>query len=572
MLVSLYIRDFGIVDEMQVDFKPGFNVITGETGAGKSIVIAAIQAACGGRVRSDQVRAGSEKAVVEAVFDLTAAPSVGQILRESGLDTGTSEDGLLLMTREISASGRSLCRLNGRPVPLSLYRTAGRGLVDLHVQNEQNSLLERENHARLLDRFGGQALMAVYREVVSIYRRWKEAAKKLEELTGHSLKRKERFEILSYQIAEIESARIAEGEEEELLAEKAVLSSAEKIKFLAERAHGLLRGGSELSPVLDTLAQAVSALKGVVAVDARLSNILSSVEEAFYQLEEAARELGDYCEGLEFSPQKLEEVEERLLTIKKIKKKYGQSVEEIISFKEAAQNELASLKRAEEEACATQSEIRELLENYRKAALVLTSSRTEAARRLEGAVAAELASLDMNGVKFKVIFTPVDGPSPQGAEEIEFFISPNPGEPLKPLSRVASGGEMARIMLALKVLLADVDGIPVIVFDEVDTGVGGGALKAIGEKMARLGEKCQVICVTHSARVASFARTHYKIEKQLLEDRAVSRLKLLDERERLLELARMLGGKEVTDITVKHALQMYESASGEKHGNGSNRV
>lgn len=572
MLVSLYIRDFGIVDEMQVEFGPGFNVLTGETGAGKSIVIGAIQAACGGRVRSDQVRAGSEKAVVEAVFDLAYAPYVGQVLKENGLDIDTSEDGLLLMTREISASGRSVCRLNGRPVPLSLYRTAGRGLVDLHVQNEQSSLLERESHAQLLDRFGGQELLGIYQEVSSIYQRWREAVKRQEELTGHPQKRCERMELLSHQIAEIESARIAEGEEEELAAEKLVLSSAGKIKSLAEHALGLLRGGGEAYPVLDTLARAVSSLRGIVAIDARLSDVLSSVEGAFYQLEEAARELGSYCEGIEFSPQRLEEVEERLLTIKKIKKKYGPSVKEIIGFKEAAQNELQSLKRAEEEIGALQREIEELLEEYRKAAQKLTSLRAEAASRLESAVAAELSSLDMNGVKFKVIFTPVDGPSPHGAEEIEFFISPNPGEPLKPLSRVVSGGEMARIMLALKVLLADADGIPVIVFDEVDTGVGGGPLKAIGEKMARLGEGRQVICVTHSARVASFARTHYKIEKQLLGDRVVSRLKLLDEKERLWELARMLGGKEVTDITVKHARQMYESASGEKPGSSRSQV
>ncbi len=570
MLVSLYIKDFGIVDEMQVDFKPGFNVLTGETGAGKSIIIGAIQAACGGRARSDQVRAGSEKAVLEAVFDLSAAPSIGQILEENGLDLDISEDGLLLMTREISAAGRSLCRLNGRPVPLGLYRTVGRGLVDLHVQNEQSSLLERESHGRLLDRFGGQELLASYHKVSTFYKRWKEATKRLEELTGSPQKRSERIELLRYQIAEIESAQIAEGEEEELASEKGVLVSAEKIKILAERAFCFLRGGGEAIPVLDTLAAAVSSLKGIVAIDARPTNILSTVEEAFYLLEEAARELGSYCEGLEFSPRRLDEVEERLSTIKMLKKKYGQSVAEINRFKEEAKKELASLLRAEEEVNAIQGEIGDLLDNYRKAAQILTSCRREAAGRLESAVAGELASLDMSGVKFKVVFTPVDGPSPRGAEEVEFFISPNPGEPLKPLSRVVSGGEMARIMLALKVLLADMDGIPVIVFDEVDTGVGGGALKAIGEKMARLGERRQVICVTHSARVASFARTHYKIEKELLENRAVSRLKLLNERERLFELARMLGGKEVTDITVKHAMQMYKSASGEKDRNSNN--
>ena len=559
MLQSIYIRNFGIINLVKMEFKTGFNVFTGETGAGKSIIIDALQVALGGRAYSSQIRTGAEKAIIRVAFYINGMSSIVLLLEEYGLEA--PEDDVLVLAREIVHSGRNTCRINGQVVPLGFYRNIGRSLADLHLQHEQTSLLDQERHRQLLDRFGGQKVSDALQKVSSIFLRWKEAHLKFEKLCSEAKERAERVDLLRYQVEEIEHAGLQPGEDEELSSEKNMLANTEKICEWAAQAYCLVyEGHIGQGSAVDLLAKAVDALKDLIALDRRPENILTVLESALYQVEDAARELACYRDGVEYSPQRLEAVDERLEQIRRIKKKYGKTIPDVLKYLDTAQNELAVLENVEEMVEEAGGELQNLEAAYDRAAGVLSAARKEAARALEEAVAKELLSLEMGRVKFRVAFSDIGGPSQHGAERVDFLISPNPGEPLKPLAKIASGGELTRIMLALKVLLAGVDEVPVLVFDETDTGIGGRALQAVAEKMAHLSEHHQVICVTHSAQVACYAKAHHKITKEFDGERTVTRVELLDSKERLEELARMLGGKDVTDITRRHAGELLQLA------------
>ncbi|MCL6634509.1 MAG: DNA repair protein RecN [Peptococcaceae bacterium] len=560
MLLNIFIKNFGIIDLLKMDFQPGFNVLTGETGAGKSIIIDALQIALGGRASAEQIRSGEEKAVIQAAFHAAEHGPVAALLEEQGV--AAPEDGILILAREIARSGRNMCRINGQVVPLAFYRNIGRRLADLHVQHEQSSLLDQEKHRRLLDRFGGPAVLEALAEVGELYSRWREACLRYEKLCNAAGERAGRLDLLRYQIEEIERANLRPGEDEELSAEKMVLANGEKISHLAARAYSLLyEGSSGQASALDLLAGAADALRNLAALDQRCEKILAALEGALYQVEDAARELAAYRDGVEYSPERLEAVEDRLEQIRRLKKKYGATITGVLQHLEEARGELAALENVEELSEAAGREVQELEAAYRRAAGLLSAARREAARLLEEAVAGQLLSLEMGRVEFRVAFTSLEEPSREGTERVDFLISPNPGEPLKPLAKIASGGELTRIMLALKVLLAEADEIPVLVFDEADTGIGGRALQALAEKLARLGERHQVICVTHSAQVASYARVHHRIVKEFEGGRTVTRVEALDPQGRLEELARMLGGRDVTGIARRHAGQLLRLAS-----------
>ncbi len=559
MLQSIYIRNFGIINLVKMEFKTGFNVFTGETGAGKSIIIDALQVALGGRAYCSQIRTGAEKAIIRVAFYINGMSSIVLLLEEYGLEA--PEDDVLVLAREIVHSGRNTCRINGQVVPLGFYRNIGRSLADLHLQHEQTSLLDQERHRQLLDRFGGQKVSDALQKVSSIFLRWKEAHLKFEKLCSEAKERAERVDLLRYQVEEIGHAGLQPGEDEELSSEKNMLANTEKICEWAAQAYCLVyEGHIGQGSAVDLLAKAVDALKDLIALDRRPENILTVLESALYQVEDAARELACYRDGVEYSPQRLEAVDERLEQIRRIKKKYGKTIPDVLKYLDTAQNELAVLENVEEMVEEAGGELQNLEAAYDRAAGVLSAARKEAARALEEAVAKELLSLEMGRVKFRVAFSDIGGPSQHGAERVDFLISPNPGEPLKPLAKIASGGELTRIMLALKVLLAGVDEVPVLVFDETDTGIGGRALQAVAEKMAHLSEHHQVICVTHSAQVACYAKAHHKITKEFDGERTVTRVELLDSKERLEELARMLGGKDVTDITRRHAGELLQLA------------
>ncbi|MDF9407464.1 MAG: DNA repair protein RecN [Pelotomaculum sp. PtaB.Bin013] len=561
MLINLYIKNFGLIDLLIVDLQNGLNIITGETGAGKSIIIEALQVALGGRAAAgEQIRAGSERMWIQATFDINNNKKVILMLEEQGV--GVPEDSILILTREINRSGKNVCRLNGQTVTLSCYRGIGRNLVDSHVQHEQHSLLDQNRHRELLDRFGGALVTDTLKEVTNLYSLWKETFNTFKKLSRNDEERVKQADLLRYEINEIEKIDPKPGEDEELASEKKVLVNAEKICLLAAESYSLIYEGTHgQAPVTDLLSKAMDLLKNLALLDEHTEHLYKSLESVFYQVEDAARELAVLNSKVEHDPQRLEAVEERLELLNNLKNKYAPTIPEIFDYLAKARDELEKLENKKELAATYAEELKKIEQSYMKAAEILSSRRLQAAEKLEEEVSRELVDLEMGRVKFQVVFTRVDGLSPGGAERVEFLISPNPGEPLKPLAKIASGGELSRIMLALKALLAEADDIPVIIFDEVDAGIGGRSLHAVAEKLAKISKHHQIICVTHAAQVASFASVHYRVRKEFDGERTVTKVDKLALPDRVDELARMLGGKEVTDISRRHARQMLSSAS-----------
>lgn len=559
LLVSLSIKNFAIIDDISMDFTEGLNVITGETGAGKSIIIDALELAVGGRASGEYIRIGEKKAFVQAVFDVANLPRIEDYLLSRGIDI--TEDKLLIMNRELARSGRNLCRINNQVVTLGVFRAVGENLVDMHGQHEQQSLLSRRRQQELLDGFGGESLLQMREMVARLYREWYAKKSELEKLETNARERARRLDMLEYQVREIDGAALQEEEEEDLLRERNFLVNAEKIASLAAEAHGLLyESTAGKNAAVDLMGRAVEVLEALCSLDTSMQPVKQSLENALYQVEDAARELNDYHEKIEFDPERLAVLEDRLELIKKLKYKYGDSVAEILRYREEAAAELENLKNYEERTQELQAGVEAAREEWEKAAKKLSKLREKAAQRIEKAVAGELKDLEMSGVKFKVLLEKNEKPSENGMELVEFFISTNPGEPVRPLAKIASGGELSRVILAVKALLASVDRVPTLVFDEVDTGVGGRALQSIAEKMAEIAAVRQVISITHAAQVASFARTHYCINKKAQKHSTKVLINRLEEEKRLDELARMLGGKEVGGMARKYARQMLERA------------
>ncbi|BCU81605.1 DNA repair protein RecN [Polycladomyces abyssicola] len=557
MLREMSIRHFAIIDHVRLTFDNGFHVLTGETGAGKSILIDAIGLLVGGRGSADFVRHGKGKAEIEGLFEVPAEHPVRDVLSELGIEP---EEDVLIIRREIAASGKSTCRINGRMVTLAMLKQVGERLLDIHGQHEHQSLLKPEEHVEWLDAFGGETVLAKRREYEVVYRKYRDLEREWQRLTVDEKEMAQRIDLLRFQQEEIAAAKLTEGEEEELELERKRLAHAEKIVQNASEAYEALYGERR---GLEHLHDALQALEEIAQVDESIRSVWEMVQSAYYQLEEAARELGTYRDQLEFDPDRLVEVEDRLHLIHQLKRKYGDSIRDILSFGERVQEELERLLNRDENKEALEAEMRKLRAELDQKADELTALRKQAARRLEERVEKELADLNMGATTFHVAFysseTP-NGLTPTGKDRIEFQIAPNPGEPLRPLAKIASGGELSRIMLALKTLFADVDHIPTLIFDEIDTGVSGRAAQAIAEKMVALGRKSQVLCITHLPQVACMADTHFYIYKEAESGHTQTHVEKLDRQGRTLELARMLGGVEVTDTTREHAQEMLQMA------------
>ncbi len=558
MLLNLLIKDFGIIENTLVDFSPGLNVLSGETGAGKSILVEAIQVVTGGRALSEYVRAGCDRAVVEAAVEARGLPEVAGLLAENGIP---AEDGeALILTREINRSGRNLCRINGRMVNLSLYREVGRRLVDIQGQNDQQLLFEPERQLHLLDAYGGEEVLGACAEVARVYRLCREARIALEDLRRRTADQARRQELINYQAGEIDGAGLRPGEDEELEAERNRLSAAEKISRLVADCYLDLYGGGPSASSLELTGRALKVLDRLVELDRTLSGVRETVSSALCQIEEACRELSRYIDGLEFYPARLEFVQERLDRLNRMKKKYGRTIDEILSYRREIAAELLEMEGREQEVELLQQEADSLSRKLEDLAHRLTGLRRQAAAALERDIARELGELEMAGAQFSIMFSERESIGDQGLERAEFFISTNPGEPVRPLSKVASGGETSRLMLAVKCILAEMEGIPTLVFDEVDTGIGGRTIRAVALKLHRLGRKRQVICVTHSPPVASLADTHLVIRKGEAGGRTRAGVFSLNERERIEEMARMLGGGKDDRAAMNHAKQMLEEA------------
>jgi len=562
MLKELNIKNFAIIDQLRVEFTAGLNVFTGETGAGKSIVVDALNLALGERASADLIRTGCQEAVVEAAFELNglATKEVKDLLGEQGIEMETGED--LIIRRVLATSGKNKVYINGSLANLATLSTLGATLADIHGQHEHQSLLSLERQMEMLDSFG--SLDTLRETLFQAYRRLQDIRKELAGLEAGERDRAQREDMLRFQKNEIEASQLKSGEDEALASEQKVLANSEKIAGLSRAADESLYSSDHA--VLTELKKAVTNLREIAAIDSRLAPVLELCEAGRAQIEEAAREVSAYAEKVEFDPDRLEQIGDRLDLIQKLKKKYGGSIDEVIAFGVRAAAELERMERSTEEIARLQKEVQTIKSGLTSQAQELTKKRGSAARELEKKVEAELTHLGMKKTVFTVKITQEPGDDtldghklgPRGADRVEFLISPNPGEEPKPLAKTASGGELSRIMLALKTILVEGDPIPTLVFDEVDAGIGGAVAEEVGKKLKRVAAKRQVFCITHLPQIASMAASHYGVSKSVKKDRTSTEVKLLDKQERVDEIARMLGGKTITEATIKHAEEMIE--------------
>jgi DNA repair protein RecN (Recombination protein N) len=566
MLKELSIKNFAIIDQLRVEFAPGLNVFTGETGAGKSIVVDALNLALGERASNDLIRTGSDEAVVEAAFELNShgPAAVRAILADQGIVAEPGED--LIVRRVISAAGKNKVYINGSLANLATLAAVGAALADIHGQHEHQSLLAIDQQRDMVDSFGG--LLDRRDAFASLYERYHGLRRELAALEAGEREKAQREDLLRYQANEVEAARLQDGEDESLAAEQRVMANAEKLAGLAAAADEALYSGD--GAALAGLKRAITSLREIATIDASLASALELLESGRAQVEEAAREVASYAERVEYDPARLEAIGDRLDLIQKLKKKYGATIAEITAFGERAARELEKIERSGEEMARLRAEIASSREQLTAKAKDLTKKRSAAARELEKKVEAELGHLGMKKTVFQARITQEPGEdttdgnkvSARGADRIEFLISPNPGEEPRPLARIASGGELSRIMLALKTILVEGDPIPTLVFDEVDAGIGGAVAEEVGKKLRKIAGRRQVFCITHLPQIASMATSHYGVAKVVKKDRTSTEVKVLDRAERVDEVARMLGGKTITEATLKHAEEMISRNTG----------
>ncbi len=562
MLKELNIKNIAIIDQLRVEFAPGLNVLTGETGAGKSIVVDALNLALGERASGDLIRTGCQEASVEAAFELNGRTTkeITALLEEQGIGINAGED--LIVRRVLSSSGKNKVYINGSLANLATLVALGASLADIHGQHEHQSLLSPDRQMEMLDSFGG--VDELLGAVGGFYRRLLDVRKKLAELQIGERDRAQREEMMRFQKSEIEAAMLKPGEDEDLAHEQKVLANSEKLAGLSAMVDEMLYSSD--GSVVANLKKAVDALKDIMEIDGRLRGAVDLCESGRAQIEEAAREIASYRERVEFDPQRLERTGDRLDLIQKFKKKYGNTIEEIIAFGAKASAELDRMERSTEDIEQLKSEIQAIKFGLTDKANELTSKRGTAAQELEKKIETELGHLGMKKTAFSVRIIQEEGGDtldghkvgPRGADRVEFLIAPNPGEEPRPLAKIASGGELSRIMLALKTILAAGDSIPTLVFDEVDAGIGGAVAEEVGKKLKKVAAKRQVFCITHLPQIASMADSHYGVAKSVKEDRTHTEVRLLNEKERVDEIARMLGGKTITEATIKHAEEMIE--------------
>lgn len=581
MLLELNIRDFAIIDRLNLQFDPGFNVLTGETGAGKSIIIDALGTLRGDKPDPTFVRAGSTVARVEGIFSLDDCAEVLPLLAEYGLlDEG---DDQVIIAREINATtGRSVTRINGRAVNTATLKEIGGRLVDIHGQHEGVSLFNVKTHLDILDRFGN--LLPLREKVSALVDRLRQVRQQLDELRRSELRRQDRIEELQYQIEELEAANLHVGEEEELLRERTLVQNAVKVTTLVNSAYQLLvegDGSPAAQSVVDSLGTVVGAIDDLVRFDPTVSQTLEQANDLLFRVEDLAATLRDYRDGLEFDSGRMEAIEERFLLLRTLQRKYGATVEELIQSIERSRVELDRLLHSAEHLADLEAQEAKLLGELGTLAGKLSEQRTAAGDELSQRIEQSMADLAMPHVKFAVHIdhTPDvrgvvlasnaagDGHGARvafdktGADRVEFMISPNPGEPLKPLARIASGGESARLLLAMKSILSLVDVIPALVFDEVDVGVGGRAGSVVGEKLWAMTSNHQVLCITHLPQVAAFGDAHYTIRKQVESGRTRSSVTPLGSDGRIDELAEMLDGVPIGEASRQSARTMLERAT-----------
>jgi DNA repair protein RecN (Recombination protein N) len=551
MLNELRIRDFAIIDDLELRFKPGFNVITGETGAGKSILIDAVGLLMGGQAEREMVRAGAERALIEGVFDLTGT-AVASVLARENLEGDDPQ--IVTLTREVRGSGRSMCRVNGVTVRQAIMREIGEHLVDIHGQGEHLSLLRPREHINLLDRYAGlESERGAYAEVVH---ELEAVRRELNALIRDEAALARRADLLQFQLDEITAAALKLDEDETLRQERTQLANAETLTSLAEEAQRALYEGDDLEvSAVDLLAQATGALEKLSKIDPTMEEAYSLAEGVSVQVEDLARSLRTYREAIEFNPKRLDEIELRIDVLNQLKRKYGGTIEAVLAWAANVQAELETLTNSEARVEALRADEERLLRRAGEMAAALSVERLKATGLMADQIVAELDALRMEKARFQVNISHEEDPTglyvgekrlafdATGVDKVEFLVSANPGEPLRPLVKVASGGETARLMLALKTVFSRADATPTLIFDEIDQGIGGRVGAVVGQKLWGLSDGHQVLVITHLAQLAGFGDVHYQVSKQVEDNRTFTLVSVLDEQSRVGELAAMLGAQ-----------------------------
>lgn len=550
MLTSLKIENVAIIESAAIEFGCGLNVLTGETGAGKSIVIDSINAILGERTSRDIIRTGAQSAKVYAVFE-DVNERVRNFLDENGIDC---EDGVLIINRTLSREGKNVCRINGAPVTVSMLREIGGELIDIHGQHDNQSLLSPEKHCGFVDSFAGNAdLIADYREK---YGRLCEIRSKLKKLTTDESSKSQRIDFLTYQIDELEKAEITIGERDELKARKSLINNSQKVIESLNIAYEALKADGA---GIDMITDAESEIANASAYMETLGEASEKITDIRYELEDIAETVRDAMTEVDFDPSELEDIDERLDLLYRLSKKYGDTEGEMLEYLEKARAELDNIAFSEERVKELQKQEKEALAETETAACKLTESRKTAGQKLSNAICSELEFLDMPNVRFVVKCNDI-GLTENGKDEIEFLISANAGEEPKPLAKIASGGELSRIMLAIKNVLAETDGVDTMIFDEIDTGVSGRAAQKIAMKLRSASKGRQVICVTHLAQIAAQGDIHLYISKSVSDGKTYTNIKSLIEEERVAEIARIMGGMEITKLQLESAREMLANA------------
>lgn len=554
MLTQLRICDFAIVEDLELELAPGMTAVTGETGAGKSILVDAIGLLLGDRADSSTIRYGAERTDISAAFDLDSLPAARAWLAERDLDR--EQD--CQLRRVVASNGRSRNYINGVPQPAQALRELGELLVDIHGQHEHQSLVRRDAQRQLLDDYAGhQALIA---ELEQHYRAWSQLRQELRDLRQASSERDARLDILRYHLRELAALNLADGEIAKLEFEQRRLAHSSQLLDTGQRLLIWLTEGDE-DAVADRLNQSLRELEGLSRLDARLAPMSELLNAALIQVQEASSELRDYVQDLDLDPEHLAQVEQRLAAAHQLARKHRVATEELPALRARFEAELDRLEHSETRLEALQQAVHDALAAYRRHADELTERRAVAARELGERVSKALAGLGMPGGRFSILLERLDKPAPTGLETVEFQVSANPGQPLRPLAKVASGGELSRISLAIQVITAHAARIPTLIFDEVDSGIGGGVAEVVGRQLRALGGNRQVLCVTHLPQVAAQAHQQLKVEKQTDGATTHTQVASLNAEERVTEIARMLGGLELTVNTLAHAREMVENAT-----------
>ena len=557
MLLELTIRNIALIESLCIEFAQGFNVLTGETGAGKSIIVDSVNLALGGRADRDLIRTGAEKGSVQALFDISNNENARRMAEALGLE---ADGGLITVMRELSRNGKNVCRIAGAVLPLTVLKQFTACLVDLHGQHEHQRLMNPAMHIEFIDAFGDANHRALKARVSDAHAKRAETVRELKGLLREAAERERMIDVLTFQVQEITSAHLKPGEEQKLENKLRMLENAERIRSGVETAYRLTYSGGSETSAQEALRRASDAMHDIAALDLRFEKLANELMDVYYAAQVAGQELQSLNEELTFDPRLMDKISHRLETIARLERKYGATVEEVIAFGQGAQAKLDSVQNGEERIADLKKLLKEQDRILHDLCAQLTQSRRSIAAEFERELLAQLRDLGMQRTQFRVAFNTLEKPCADGMDQLEFMISPNPGEPLRPMAQIASGGELSRIMLAIKTIAMHVDGVDTMIFDEIDTGVSGRMAQVVGEKMCAIAREKQVLCVTHLPQIAALGGAHFRVEKQVCGERTQTNVARLDAEGRVRELSRLVGGAEDSSSSLAHAENMLKDA------------